>query len=204
MCLSHLPALRFSDKRVGLLFHPFLVLNPRTGKTSSYKLQFKSMSNDQSWNLCIIRTESVLNSFTEAFSSLVLGNDVSWGFTAAPVHTDKAERWKLQRKLVDGQENRQGLWYMVCEVMQTLNFLPLFSHRMRIKVLQEPDIPPVYVLSNMTSKLNGKLSGLLALAQNREPTENFKGPWPSLLYFERKETEVQKGERSTPTLIIIS
>ena len=27
----------------------------------------------------------------------------------------------------------------------------------------------------MTSKLNGKLSGLLALAQNREPTENFKG-----------------------------
>ena len=93
---------------------------------------------------------------------------------------------------------------MVCEVMQTLNFLPLFSHRMRIKVLQEPDIPLVYVLSNLTSNLNGKLSGLLALAQNREPTENFKGPWPSLLYFERKETEVQKGERSTPTLIIIS
>ena len=92
---------------------------------------------------------------------------------------------------------------MVCEVMKTLNFLPLFSHRMRIKVLQEPDIPPVCVLSNMTSKLNGKLSGLLALAQNREPTENFEGPWPSLLYFERKETEFQKGERSTPTLVII-
>lgn len=87
--------------------------------------------------------------------------------------------------------------------MKPLNFLPLFSQRMRIKVLQEPDIPPVCALSNMTSKLNVKLSGLLALAQNREPSKNFEGPLTSLLHFERKETEVQKGERSTPTFVII-
>ena len=84
--------------------------------------------------------------------------------------------------------------------MKPLNFLPLFSQRMRIKVLQEPDIPPVCALSNMTSKLNVKLSGLLALAQNRESSKNFEGPWPSLLHFERRKLRLKKGKGLPPLL----
>ena len=60
---------------------------------------------------------------------------------------------------------------MAYEVMGTrLNFLPLFSQKTRIKVLKEAYTSPECALSNVTSKLNDKLPGLLALAQNGEPT----------------------------------
>lgn len=153
------------------------------------------MSNDQSWNPSTIRTQPVLNSFREAFSSLKLGNDVSWGFTEALVPTDKSGKWKWPRKLAGSQENLQGLWYMVYEVMGTrLNFLPLFPQRTRIKVLKKPDTPPGCALSNVTSKLNGKLPGLLALAQNGEPTWTSRVHGPAFSFWKEGNWGSEKAK----------
>lgn len=62
-----------------------------------------------------------------------------------------------------------------------MNFLPPFFPRTRMKVLKELDTPPRCALSNVTSKLNDKLHGLLALAENARVHPKFEGTWPSLL-----------------------
>lgn len=104
----------FKIREWAFYFHPFIPLDPRTRERSSYKFQFKKMSNDQSWNPSTIKTKPVPTASEKplapsCWAMMSLGASVRPWYTQTRLGSEKGqENWQTAKKI----SKASNMWHM--------------------------------------------------------------------------------------------